>query len=334
MLNSELAGTRPRRRRKHSIVLPKGSGGRKHLTRVKTDVVNVWYEQRRRTSLCSGMIKGPSLIGAVLLLARCNLVAAPLEVVPDEAPQSIFGGLPQRVRVILHNPDSRTVETSASLRIFQTSSSTAAWLSEFPWKRLEVLAGQTIIESAGLSLPAVKSETPFLIQWVDESHRIIGRTEILVYPTNLLSALRPLAGGKPLGLFDPDNRLGPLLNSAGVEFEDLGARELSSFPGSLAILGPFQSAAQMKTGFQERVKKLAGKGATVVWLQPPAPRKSGLRAPFYSVRVGSGTVMIVDAQLCSGLADNPVAQLNLIRLTELAIRPQCPGLPQSFIQPE
>lgn len=268
--------------------------------------------------------------GLSLLLAGCcgvGVAQAQLELVSNTEPHAVFAAGARRVPVVLRNPGQEPVEFAGVTRLFQASSSTAAPLSETNWKTFRVLAGQTILESAELTFPAVKSETRFLIQWADASRKVIGSTEVMVYPTNLLGALKTLAGEQPLGVFDSQDRLKPLLKAAGVEFEDLANRELDSFAGRLAIIGPFASSEEISAGLTERISKLADKGAAVVWIQPPPKKSARLKPDFYSVPIGKGIVVIVQARLCSDLANNPVAQLNLIQLAQLAVHPEPTGLP-------
>jgi hypothetical protein len=252
---------------------------------------------------------------------------AQLEVLSNAEPHAVFAGGVRRVPVVLRNPGRDPVEFAGVMRLLQTSSSTAAPLSETNWKTVRVLAGQTILESAELTFPAVKSETRFLIQWADASRKVIGSTEVLVYPTNLLSALKTLTADQPLGVFDPQDQLKPLLKAVGVEFEDLADRELDSFTGRLAIIGSFASLEEISGGLTDRISKLADKGAAVVWIQPPPKKSARLKPDFYSVPIGKGTVVIAQARLCSDLATSPVAQLNLLELAQWAIHPEPARLP-------
>ncbi len=256
-----------------------------------------------------------------------NLGVAQVEVISNREPHAVFSGSAWQVPVVLRNPGRDTVEFAGVTRLFQTSSSTAAPLSETNWKNFRVLAGQTILESAELTFPNVRSETRFLVQWTDAARKVIGSTEVMVYPTNLLSALKPLAGEQPIGVLDPQDQFKPLLKAVGVDFEDLAERELDSFSGRLAVLGPFASTEQVSRGFTERVGKLADKGAAVVWILPPEKRNGRLKPTFYSVPIGKGTVVVAQPQLCSGLTNSPLAQLNLVRLAQLAVHPDPLNLP-------
>ena len=75
-----------------------------------------------------------------------------------------------------------------------------------PWKTLEVLPGQTVVESAELNFPAVNAETRFVIQWLAGADRVLGVSDALVYPTNPLAQLLPLIGVRGWALSIPRTR--------------------------------------------------------------------------------------------------------------------------------
>jgi hypothetical protein len=184
-----------------------------------------------------------------------------------------------------------------------------------------------VLESAVLTFPRVKAETRFLVQLLDGADKVIGVTEVLVYPPDLLKDLRPLAGEEAIGAFDPQNRLKPLLKAAAVDYQDLEDTGLEAYSGKLAVIGPFQSRAQMWKGLSGQVKALALKGAGVVWIQPPPEKHQCLKPSFCSVLEGKGAVVVAQAGLVANLTDNPEAQLNLIQLARLALHPEPPRLP-------
>jgi len=158
---------------------------------------------------------------------------------------------------------------------------------------------------------------------------------VLVYPTNLLAELKPLAGDNEdaLGLFDPLNRLKPILRNINVEFADLEETGVESFRGKLAIVGPFETKAQMREGLAAQVEKLATKGVAVVWLQPAPDPRDKLQPSFFSVPFGAVAVVVAQAQTVASLVDNPQAQLNLIHFCRLAREPVSPRLPGLNSQP-
>jgi hypothetical protein len=265
------------------------------------------------------------LFRATILSAAACLWAggacAQLQLVPAPETPDVFAGSGREIRVVFHNPTGQPVEADIRTFLLQASSATAAPLAGAAWKHLQVLPGQTVMESASLDFPAVKAETRFIIRWQTGSNTLIGATDVLVYPTNLLKDLKPLVGDADdaLGVFDPQNRLKPLLKEAKVDYLDLAESGVENFNGRLAIIGPFTAKTQMPEGLAEEIRLLARKNVGVVWLQPPPGKHDPLQPSFYSLLAGETAVVIVQPGPIAGLADNPQAQLHLIRFCELAV---------------
>jgi hypothetical protein len=263
------------------------------------------------------------LLGALAGTARGDLL-----VVSTGEPPRVFASTGQTFNVVWQNTGETAVSFNVRMRLLQTTSATVTTISERPWKKLDVLPGQTITECATLDLPEVKAETRFLIKWIEDTNRIFGTTELLVYPTNLLAELKPLAGAdQPVGVFDPGNVVKPLLQTVGVAFEDLEDSSIAEFRGKLALIGPCVSRDLLTGDFAERIEKLARKGAGVVWLQPPPAPRDKLQPSFRTVPIGAGAVVVVQPHLVAGLADDPQAQLNLVHFCRLAREPEPPRLP-------
>jgi hypothetical protein len=273
----------------------------------------------------------PVTSSAALLAACFWLAAAQAQVtlVPPADIPRLFGGAAASLNPVWRNQGDRNVDIEVRALILQTTSATAVRFAEVPWKRLQVLPGQTIIESATLDFPAVNAETPFLIQWLGEGTNLLGRTEVLVYPTNLLAELKPLSGETPgvLGVFDPLNQLKPILRSLRITFADLEVTALETFRGNLAILGPFATAPLLRQGMAAQVGKLAAKGVAIVWLQPPPGPRDNLQPSFRTVPFGHVDVVIAQAHTVTILPASPQAQLNLIHFCRLARHPVPPRLP-------
>jgi hypothetical protein len=271
----------------------------------------------------------------LILGIACWPASAParLEIAPNAGPPPIFPGAAKSIFVVFHNPDNYIFEGEVRTRVFQTTSATAVLLSEMPWKKLQVLPGQTVVESSPFDFPAVKAETEFVAQWLEGANRVIGQIQILVYPTNLLEELKPLAAGGAVGLFDPQNQIKPLLQKLKLDFTDLEITDLENFTGKLAIVGPFQSKAQMRQGLGRQVQALAKKNTAIVWYQPPREKKDKLQPSFYSVPHQQIAVVVAQADLVLNLAEDPQAQLNLIYFCRLALNPQPLTLPDLSAQP-
>jgi hypothetical protein len=251
-----------------------------------------------------------------------------LKVVSDGEVQSVFGDAGQRIQVVFQNSGSGSARADLRTRLYQTTTTTTVLADERAWKPLQVLPGQTAIETASLDFPSVRTPSDFLVQWLDSTNRVLGKTRVRVFPTNLLAELKPLAGDQPVGVLDPQDQLKPLLKRFAVDFEDLEAGAVSSFAGKLAILGPFAARTQMPAGLADRIAAFACKGGAVVWLLPPPERDGKLTPAFYTVPQGEGLVVVAQTRLVADLATDPAAQMNLIQLAEYAVRCEPLRLPE------
>jgi hypothetical protein len=263
----------------------------------------------------------------ILLLARVG--QAQLQVVPESRPQAVFGGRDQEIAVQFRNVGAQLREFDLRLVLLQTSTATAARSSEWSWKKLLVLPGQTVLEVANVPFPAVRAETRFLLQWIEGASNLVGRIEVLVYPTNLLQELKTLGmeGVATMGVFDPENQLKPLLRAVAVEFLDLETVGFESFAGKLAIVGTVTSGRPLRGGLKAQIEVLAKRGLAIVWIMPPLEGNWEMQPSFYVVRHGTGCVVVAQAETVSHLAENPQAQLNLLHFARLALRPEPPQLP-------
>lgn len=257
---------------------------------------------------------------------------AALELVPGDKPAGVFAGEARNVSVSFSNTSSENFEAEIRARIFQTSSATVVPVGEAVWKRLRVLPGQIVLESARLGFPAVKAETRFLVQWLENTN-VLGKTEVFVYPTNLLAELKSLLGGGTLGVLDPNDELKPLLRQNGVPFVDLGQSTLEEFSGRLAILGPFRSKAQLPEDVARRSRAMAKNGVAVVWLQPPPDPRASLQPSFYTVPSGSNAIVVAQSSLVARLSENPQSQQRLVQLCRQALHPEPVSLPETNPQP-
>jgi hypothetical protein len=259
---------------------------------------------------------------------------AQLELLPGREPQSVFAGGERNIAVVWRNAGEQSVTVPVSFRLYQASSATSIPLGEAQsWKVLQVLPGQTVLESVPVAFPDVKAETTFLIRWLENTNQLLGTTEVWVYPTNLLAELKPLAHDEAVGVFDPQNEIKPLLKNLQLEFVDLEIGGLDAFSGKLAIIGPFQAKAQMREGLAGQIRAVARKNIAIVWMQPPAGQRDAITPSFYAVPEGKGAVVVVRADYVAGLSENPQSQLNLLHCCRLALKPKAPSLPGLPSQP-
>jgi len=266
----------------------------------------------------------------------CGLSAmagAPSQLLSNPQAQQLFAGVANNISITFSNTGNENFGADIHLRMFQIGSPTAVPLGDRPWKQLEVLPHQTIVESAQLEFPAVNAETKFLVQWMAGTNHIIGGAEVLAYPSNLLHELKLMFHTDELGLLDPNNLLKPSFVQNHVEFLDLEKTALEDFSGKLAIIGPFESKAQMREGLPKAIQKIAMKGTAVIWIQPPANRGDDITPSFYLVSEAKAGVVIVQPEMIADFTQNPAAQLNLIRFCKLAVRPVPFALPVFTSQP-
>ena len=263
-------------------------------------------------------------------------IASPqLQLVGGAEPQFVFSGEKESVSVFWRNVGSAADETEIRSRIMQLTSATAVCVDEAPWKKLQSLPGQTILETADLKFPPGKAETRFLVQWIDGASNVLGSTEVMAYPTNLLAELGVLmehADGA-LGVFDPENQLKPLLTNLNVSFVDLENTVVENFRGKLAVIGPFDPEVSARPISTAQIKTLSENGVAVVWIRSAAQDlRSGDEAPrpsFYSVAANHVATVVVEPRMAANLAKNPRSQLNLIYFCKLALHPRLPVLPET-----
>jgi hypothetical protein len=283
----------------------------------------------------------PSLLKFCFLTLLTAVLCAPgpvcaqVEIPTNGAPQSVFCGDQRIIYVTWRNAADEIFTADVRLRLWQTSSATATQLADIPWKTLEVLPRQTVLESAHLNFPPVKAGTTFLVQWLAGSNHLLGTTEVTVYATNLLDELKPLLGdhAQDFGVLDPHRQIRTALNHAGIKFTDLGETGLADFSGRLALVGPCRPDDMEWDGLAGRISQLALKGTPVIWIQAAPSRQLQLTPSFYLVPKNETAVVVVEPGLVADLPDNPQSQLNLIHFCQLALQPKPFHLPELTPQP-
>ena len=267
-------------------------------------------------------------LGIGILVALTPVARAELAVVAERAPAAVFAGESREIEVKFHNPSATAIGEDLRTQLYQASSATTVALGEpKEWKRLEVLPGQTVLETVSVSFPSVKAETRFLVQWLALSNKVVGMTDVRVFPTNLLAELKPLAGGKPLGVLDPRDLLKPLLKKLDVAFTDLEQTGADHFSGKLAIVMDVREDHPSENLGRD-AGDLAEAGVAVVLIQSAPRRSADMEPAVCPLAIGPGAVTVVQARVVANLAVEPQSQLNLVRSAELALHPLHPWLAQ------
>jgi len=244
---------------------------------------------------------------------------AQLTTVTEAGPQACFGGRSNAIMVKFHNPGMEAAEADVQMQLYQASSATRAASGERSnWKRLRVMPGQTVLESAEVGIPAVKAETPFVLAWLDAAGRKLGESDLAVYPTNLLDLLTNLGGGKAIGIFDVSRQIQQALQKYNLPFDDFRDAGFAGFAGKLAVVAE-TGAADESENLSARVETLANSGVAVVWVQAPLQHRSPLEPALSAAPFGSGAIATVPARTVADLADMPLAQLNLVQAAKMSL---------------
>ena len=264
------------------------------------------------------------LAGLMASLIVAWAALAQMEFLPAAAPQAVFAGQPSAIQVTLRNLGPDEVHTEFSTRLFQVSSTTTMPVGgPQPWKRIQALAGQTIVESVPVSLPEVRVITPFRLQ-ILAGEKSVAQYTIVACPPDLLKQLPAITGGKPVGIFDPEGRLSPVFNKTGAASVviDIGDNDPSD-DYALAILGPFSSPDKVPADLAARAHELAKRNVTVIALLPPGAlgglTQAGLlQLPMASSGNTRSSVLFSEAG-ANEFAGSASSQLALYRMAELAL---------------
>jgi hypothetical protein len=271
-----------------------------------------------------------ALIACLLSALFPALVRGELTLAPETASAAVFCGTNRPVSIMLSNAGAESVKTRLGWRLLQVAGTVVAPVGAGEDSALEVLPGQKVLRTIPVTVPECRGLTRFLVQWKSGAQQAIGTSELLAIPADYLKGLAGVASQKPIGVWDPQNRLKPMLTRLGVQTFDVEREGYGSWEGALAIFGPFASREQASGKAAEAMGALAKAGRAVLWIDPPS---KGLRLEPASrcVRQGQGTVVMVLDDLVRSIDENALSQINLLRLTEQAVNPkkfeQLPGNP-------
>ena len=266
------------------------------------------------------------LLSLVFVAATSN--GAGLSVGQIGETPKIFSGK-HSLKALIKNSSDHPMDVAVRTRLYQASSTTVMPVSKVePWKRVNVLSGQTVIENVEITFPDVRSETVFELRFIDENENAIGQVFAEVFPTNLLKRLPKGEPDDSIAVIDPENAMKPLLKAHDVSFEDVDADAgLDGFEGKLVLIGPFSDNNSIPEDLRKRLIEQSKRSLAIVWMQPPANERKTLPA-VYIVRENLSVFAIVDADSVKTLKTSPQAQLNLIQAARLALHPESLRLPK------
>lgn len=254
---------------------------------------------------------------------------AQVKVTADSPRAAVFGGAGREIVVHFENEGDAAVAVDVGGRLLQLTSATAAPVGRIPEARVPLGPRQTVLERFRVDLPEVRAETRFLVQWTSGGTRVLGRTEIRAYPTNLLGRLGRTEADAPIGVHDPSGQVVTALRAAGVAVEAVGESGLAEFTGKRLILGPYGKGAEAPAGLKESTRSLARRGVAVVLLQAIPGAGDRLAPRYRTIREGDGVIVQADPELVEGLGSRPTSQLNLVGLMAEALDPAPTGQSES-----
>ncbi|HEY0548058.1 MAG TPA: hypothetical protein VGF13_00570, partial [Verrucomicrobiae bacterium] len=131
-------------------------------------------------------IRRQGLLACAIIWAFCSTGAEVPSIQVEPMDQAVFGGRSNRIDSIFRNRTEQPVKLALKFRLYQASASTLAPIDECkPFRTITVDGGQSVMETIGVNLPEVRSESTFVLQWQSEEKKL-GRTVIHVFPKNLL----------------------------------------------------------------------------------------------------------------------------------------------------
>ena len=253
------------------------------------------------------------------------LVAAPLyaqiEVTAPAGSPLVFPGANRAVQVRLRNTGDKDIETPLAMKMYQASSATAMPMGPIrPWKQMTIKAGQTVLDEFKTDLPPVRAATRFILQCVNGDGLVLGRLDVFVYPPDLLKDLHNVAGSNGLALFDPNDRIAPVLKRLEIPFSEWTFDEdRQESPAALLILGPFSEEHPLTAKMKRSIDALVRAGRRLVSFHQAVDEVFPLSGIVTIRDSERGRLVSAPPALIANLDQSPASQLALIRLVKLAL---------------
>lgn len=262
------------------------------------------------------------LLAVIALFLSPLLVSAALVWEPASQVQVVFAGRPVVIRQEIRNDGDAVVAQAVHLRLEQWSSTVAAPVKGWAVKKqLEVPARQALQATVDISLPMVTSPTKFQVRWQNEAGQVLGSTEVVGCPDDIFAPLREGALKKPLGVYGKADGLVKVLREQGCEVRELHSeQEIKNFNGAvLLVMWSKHTQAEQENFGRFAAQYAKEMGGKIVWLVEP---DNLLPSPEPAVCVfthGAGTLVVHAGLKSDELVQNPLSQLRLVWLVELAL---------------
>ena len=220
------------------------------------------------------------------------------------------------------NRGPEQVEMEIKGALFQAGSKLALQLPLEIVEKLRLLPNQAALMPINFEVPEVRAKTLFVIQWQDPSAKALGKTELKVYPSDLLRELELMAGDTALGIFNLDAKFETGFRNSKVKSERLEQDGIGGYAGKLLIAG----GEQAQDSSRETLIAVARRGAVVVCIV--AHSDDEILRPNFSARAyGAGVVVFVQETFLDHFDTNPESQLRLVEICRMAMKPGTPELP-------
>ncbi|HOY57358.1 MAG TPA: hypothetical protein PK640_04365 [Verrucomicrobiota bacterium] len=247
------------------------------------------------------------------------------EIVPSGPPVVALGGEVNRLEIRLRNRSKESWTGHPSVRLWQTASTMAMPVSERQTlHELTVPAGQTVIDWVPLRFPSVRAETRFLAEWFLDDLRQSPATKVQVLPSDALKELASLAGDRGMGLFDPLDRLKPLLEHAGTDFVTLDEEGLPQFRGTLLLAATGTLERAEASRLKRALRKPLAAGVHILWFRQPDPEATA--APIICWHgPDQGTLVVAETFPLAVSEWTAADQQRVLVLARLALAPEKHG---------
>jgi hypothetical protein len=264
------------------------------------------------------------LLGLTAVLGLRTPLQADTVIKSAEEEPAVFAESSAFIPVLIHHDQSPPAARDYTVRLVQVS----AWLSmpvggPRPWKTIVLAPDETLRESVPIQLPHLRAITPFQLEILEDNQRI-ARIPFWGCPTNLMHHLTAMAGSRPLGLYDPQDRMKALLNRTSVPWEPVAAPDRNrKLTCAMAILGPFPGQETLPTEAATLAQTLTRENIAVIMLCPPGTlggTETDLRMQRVAGKAQTRTASLLSVEFNPALPlDSARAQLALYQMAQIVL---------------
>lgn len=255
-----------------------------------------------------------------LLFALPLLATAELRVHPLSDSVVAFSGATHSVSVLVSNTTDAPFRSHLRARLYQIAQRLSVPVeSPQDFDGPEMSPKQVVLRSLTVTLPETRAVTRFRLRFADSGGKFVGEVPLTVIPANLV---RESIGSRPVHLYDPLEKVGPLLRHQNIETHPLPEhQEAEPNPRNPVIAW----LATGKSDDNRRVLRLllsrSEAGAGVVCLvEAGALENEPIELPVI-LHKGRGGFVLAPAAALGPLAESAAAQWKLAQYLVTALSP-------------